>query len=609
MALASGALRRRALLQLGRSMPETIGFLVLNAVFEGGTIAGFGITAGTAAIVGNVVLAGALVGANYALQQKTPEATQQDGQISIRQPRSVRRRNYGTNYIGGALQFSETKAGIRYQVLALSHGEIDSFLGRLLGDLGVTLDGSGNVLDLFTLGGTSYVQIYEMRGTDSDPAYSILTADFPDIWTSAHQGKGIAKVLTITRQPADKDFTKVYPGGQPPVYRAYIRGARVWDPRDVAQNKDNKATWTWTSNSVLIALDFHRHADGMGLAAFDSVFFTAAAISEDWIPAANICDEAVPLKAGGAEVRYACSGGYELPAPPKEVLNAILLTCDGETYMRSDGAIGIRVGKSVEPSITISDRHILSYSNFVRGGSSGLTPVNVVTAKFTSPPLGFQEAEADPWRDEDSIEETGREENRALDLTWVQSHSQARRLMKVAHRRFNPEWSGQVITDLDGLRAWSERHITLQISELGIDGPFEMSAPPEIMPGSGTVLLSVQSIDQLAYDWDPEHEEGTAPNVADTTSEDDAIDDPTGLSASVASHIITATWDASTRIDTTPRMQYRVNPTGPWNDATIDSGTSGHTPPLAAAHYDIQVQFTVGSHSSGWTALLNINVT
>ncbi len=590
-------------------MAETIGFLVLNAVFEGGTIAGMSITAGTAAIVGNVVLAGALIGASYAAGQKTPEATQQDGQVSVRQPRAVRRRTYGATYIGGALMFSETKAGIRYQVLALNHGEIDGFAGRLLGDLGVTLDGAGFVVDLFTLDGTNYVQIYEMRGTDTDPAYSILMADFPEYWTAAHQGKGIAKVLVITRQPEDKNFTKVYPGGQPPVYRAYVKAARVWDPRDPAQDKDNKATWTWTSNSVLIALDFHRHADGMGLAAFDDVFFSASAIAEDWTPAANICDETMFLKDGGTEFRYTCSGGYELSAPPKEVLTAILLTCDGETYMRADGAIGIRVGKLVNPSVTITDKHILSYSNFVRGATGGLTPVNVVTAKFTSPSLGYQEAEADPWRDEESISEAGREESRSLDLTWVNSHSQARRLMKVAHRRSNPEWGGQIVTDYDGLRAWGERYVRLQIPELGIDGPFEMTAPPEIMPASGTVVLSVQSIDQDAYDWDAQHEEGTAPNVVDTSAGDEDLAAPTGVAHSIDSRIILVTWDVSERIDATPKLQYRIHPDGPWSDAAVDSATEGHTPVLAIGYYDIQVQFAVGSRSSGWTPVLDIHVT
>jgi hypothetical protein len=346
----------------------------------------------------------------------------------------------------------------------------------------------------------------------------------------------------------------------------------------------------------------------MGLAVFDDVFFTPAAIAEDWIPAANICVQPIPLKAGGTEARYVCAGGYELQAPPKDVLNAILATCDGETYQRDDGAIGIRVGSLVAPTVTISDDHILSYSSFIRGASDSISPVNVVTAKYTARNLDYQEADADPWRDEDSISETGREETRSLDLTWVQTHSQARRLMKIASRRFNPEWTGQIVTDLDGLRAYGERFINLQIGELGIDDPFEVTSF-EILPGSMTMVIGVRSFDQLAYDWDPVHEEGTAPNVADTTAGDDAIDDPDNVEATVATHVISVTWDDSGRVDTTPALQYRTNPAGPWLDGVVDDRTSGHTPSLSPAHYDVQVQFIVGTHSSGWTPLLNINVT
>lgn len=588
-------------------MPETIGFLILNAVASGGPIAGFGWTAGTAAIVGNVAIAGALLGANYALNSQKPESDTQDGQISVRESRAARRRNYGLVKIGGALMFSEVKTGTRHQVLALNHGEIESFEQLWLTDSVAVLDGLGRVTSAYLNGGSPCVILKPLRGTDTDAAYADLISAFPDLWTADHQGKGIAKVLTFTSQPESKNFTKVYPGGAPPLFRAIVKAVKVWDPRDGAQDRNDKSTWTWSENPVLLALDFHRHADGMGLAPYDDNFFTTAAINEDWIPAADICDDAMEQKEGGIEARYACGGGYELTAPPKQVLNAILATCDGETYQRPDGAIGIRVGKLVDPTVTITDQHILSYSNFSRG-SSGLTPVNSVTAKYTARNLDFQEADADPWRDEDSIAETGREEARNLDLTWVPSHSQARRLMKIAAKRFDPDWTIQVMTDLDGLRAYGERFVTLQIAELDIDGPAEVTSF-EILPASLTCMIGLRAFDQLAYDWDPESEEGTAPNQADTTSEDDEIDNPDNLDTSVSGRVITVTWDASPRIDATPHLQYRTNPAGPWFDGYIADGVSGFTPVLAVAHYDVQVRFEVGSNTSGWSPVLNINVT
>jgi hypothetical protein len=596
-------------------MPETVGILLLEAAGYGG-ISGwtaFGIAGGVSAasIVGSTVLVGSLIAAN-ALLAKKPEETTQDGQISVRQARAARRRNYGIVMLGGALMFSETLEGIRYQVIAVNHGEIDAFEDHWMADqLAAVPPGAGGPITNLYIApdGGQCVHVYPLRGTDADPAYALLAVRFPAYWTLAHQGKGIAKVLTLTIQPEAKNFTKVYPGGQTPIYRTTARAVKVWDPRDLTQHKDLKDTWKWTQNPVLIALDFHRHSDGMGLASFDDVFFTPAALAEDWIPAAAICEEWSPIKAGGAELRYVCSGGYELPSPPKGVLNAILATCDGETYQRADGAIGIRVGKVVNPTVHITDKHILSYSNFVRGSAAGgLSPVNVITAKYTAKNLDFQEADADPWRDEDSIEEAGREASQNIDLTWVTSHAQARRLMKIAYKRLNPEWTVTIITDLDGLRAYGERFVKVTIDELLIE-----SEPAEVvgfeLNAGGSCSISLRQFNQSAYDWYPAIEEGTAPNQADTTSEGEEIDNPSGVGASVGSGVISVHWTASGRVDTTPVLQYRVNPAGPWQAGIVDTPTTGHTPALPAGIYDVQVQFTVGSQTSGWSPLLNINVT
>lgn len=589
-------------------MPETIGFALLSVVLPEG-VAGFAITGATASLVGNAVLIGGTIAAGALLSNK-PEVTPQDGQITVRESRAARRRNYGIVKVGGALMFSEVANGTRYQILAINQGEIDSFIEHWFADKTAQLDGSDRVVNLyFDEHGVPYVVLYSKLGTRFDPAFPSAIAAFPSYWTAAHQGKDIAAVMTATIQPEQKNYTKVYPGGSPPIYRGIIKAAKVWDPRDPAQDKDNRDTWTWTENPVLVALDFHRHGDGMGLAVFDYVLFTPAALAEDWNYAANLCDEVMPLADGGTQARYICAGGYELPASPKEVLNAILSTCDGETYQRPDGALGIRVGRDVEPDVIIDDAHILSYSNFRNGSTGGISDVNVITAKYTARDLDYQEADADPWRDETSIGISGREEVRSLDLTWVPNHQQARRLMKVAAHRFNPEWAGQIVTDQDGLRAWGKRFITLRIHELGIDDTFEIKNF-EIMPGfdSVTCVIDVLSFGQEAYDFDPDAEEGTAPNEPDTSGDDDEIPVPEDVSATPSAGSIAVTWDPSGRLDTTPALQYKLHAATDWLSGVIDTATSGHISGLAAGLYDVRIEFRVGSRESGWTTLLNISV-
>lgn len=595
-------------------MPETVGFFILDAVgIEG-------LSASTAAIVGNVALSAAAVTASIALNAflPKPQSSPQDGQIITRQPLPDRRRSYGYVKLAGPLMFSETDSGRHYQIIALNTGEIDSFQAHDFNALNATLDSNGNCTNLYLLrtndGATPMVVVQLQRGTDTDPSFPGLEAIFPGIWTSAHQGKGIAKALIITAQPPEDKFTQVYPGGQPPIYRAACRAAKVWDPRDPAQNRNDKTTWVWSSNPVLHALDYHRHKDAMGLAVYDDVFFTDTAIIEDWIPCADICDEAVPLKDGGFGARYVCAGGHLLSELPKDVLPRILSTCDGQTYMRADGAMGIRVGKTIAPTITITDEHIVGYEGFRNGPPSGsLVPVNTITAKYTDyRNLDFQQASADPWVDQAALDAAGRAEARQLDLTWCSEHPQARRLMKLAYHRANPKWAGKVYTDLDGLRAWNERYIALVIPELGIDGDsFELTGPPEFNVVSNMVTLTVASLEQAAFDWDPETEEGTAPSTADNPTNTDTIDDPTGVgvTSSPGASVIAWAWNPSTRFDAVAEAQYSVHGSANWFNASVSPAeTSAATPPLTTGNYDVQVRFAVGSNDSGWVPLLNIAV-
>src|SRR4051812_36721820 len=184
-------------------MPETVGILLLDAAGFSG-VAGFtlfgvegGISAAT--LIGTTVLAGGLIGANALLASK-PEQSSQDGQLITRQAVPPRRRNYGRVKVGGALMLSETKAGVRYQVMALSHGELDAFEELWFADGAVTWDpGTGYVTSNYiTEGGDKCVILKLEKGTDSDPAFADLIATFPELWTSAHQGKGIAKALVFT---------------------------------------------------------------------------------------------------------------------------------------------------------------------------------------------------------------------------------------------------------------------------------------------------------------------------------------------------------------------------------------------------------------------------
>lgn len=600
-------------------MPETLGFLILST-FGVTTIGGFAVTATTATIVGDIALASAAVGASLLNRPNAPKP--QDGQQTVQQSSAPRRRNYGLVKVAGPILFSEVVSGSRFQIIALNQGEIDAFVSHYFDQNLLDVDDSGDVfgatVPFYRIGDHTYTALSWTFGTDDDAAFGALITNFPSLWTSAHQGNGIAKVLTYIQTPRSADFTTVYPGGAPPVYRAVIQSAKVWDPRDPDQERNDKSTWRYSTNPVLHALDHHRVPDGMGLALFDSIFFTDVAIAEDWIPAADICDEPIALKEGGFAPRYQCAGGYELSVAPKTWQASIMSTCDGQTYQRSDGAIGIRVGKTIAPIVTLDDDDITGYDSLRRGPPDSLIPVNQVTAKYTASLFDFQENDAQAWVDQAAIDAAfGKIESRDIDLRWVYLHPQARRLMKLAKARFTPEWSGKIITGISGLRAWGERYIRVRISELELDLTFEVTSF-EIDTAQLACTIGISALDQSAFDWDPATEEGsesTPPNQIDGTT---SVPDPTGVAATASGHVLTISWTPPSSggflggiaaVFITAQAQYSLHGAANWFDASVNeiAGTAV-TPVLPAGHYDAQVRFVSGTLHSDWVPVLDIAV-
>jgi hypothetical protein len=374
-------------------------------------------------------------------------------------------------------------------------------------------------------------------------------------------------------------------------------------------------------NPVLQALDYHRHRDGMGLAVMDDILFNDTVLSEDWIPSANTCDDAIALKAGGTEPRYRCAGGYLLPSAPKDVLPSIMATCQGQIFARPDGGIGIRVRKAGTPTFVFGadEKHMSGYSGF-RTGDDLFLVANQITAKFTGPDYDYQDTDVTPWRNEADITARGQELTSDLDLSWVPSYSQARRLMKIEYYRKNPAWVGQFISDLYALNGFGERDLRLTLSDFDIaDMDFEISSF-DIAPASATCTLGISAFDSVtACSWDPATEEGDPPPIPDLSGGTGVITPPQNVIASLAARTISAgtngavivmSWDASPRTDVTATAQYKLHSATDWLPASVATdNVIAETPILQdGSTYDVRVQFVTGTKTSDWVEVDSIVV-
>lgn len=584
-------------------MPQTIGLLLFQ-IGAPLVLANFAVSATGAALinigiaVGTSLAAGAINGALNRTAQPQPE----NGQAVIRQAIAARRSGYGRQRLGGVyVLYEASDSGASVDIIALHHGEIDAFERYWIGDIEVTVDG-GNLVqhaEYFRVGGSPVMAITTKRGLPSETAHALATGQVPTIWTANHRGDGIASLCIVAASVAEDKFAKAYPNGQTITPTVAARLQKPYDPRT--------ETSAWTANSALCLAHYLTSPHGAGL-DWDRVIAPAIDL---WIAAADICDEAVPLKAGGTQPRYQVHGTYSHDDPPSEVIKALLSTMDGWLWQRPDGSIGIRAGRYEEPTVTITAEHIRSYS--LQLGEAIERSVTEIKASYIDQSQDFAAAEADPWVLGDVYARVGRSLPVDVDLSWVGHHAQARRLMKREASRQSAFAQGTITTDLAGLNAIGERYIRIELDELG--DPRLASLIVEVTDLSIDLMsgatISWRAADPLIDLWTAASEEGTAPGTlgtytpAATEPPDDLVGDTVSAGGVIyLSAAFTGDYDGRGQ---QVRVEWRVADIGggipgSWQAATYpaeDDGAGSYTyyvgPVTSGIDYDLRVAIVTAS--------------
>lgn len=487
-------------------MPAVLGTAIAALIASIGVPAAAAAAAGTA-IASYAIQAALVIGLQLAIgflsRGQSPLPQPSDSQSEIRQALSPRVRSYGTVRVSGTVWWFRAIAKDLYLGLAINHGRIASFESFHIDENEVSLDGT----DLVTT--SPYTNqanfIHHRLGATPETKYSEILTGFN---VDNVRGDGVASVLAVIRNPsATAEFQNVYPGGRPEI-RVTIRASVVWDPReDISlggtQNRDDPTTWDYSENPVVCLLDYMTSADGFGIPYATKVAPNLA----QWIEAANVCDELVPLNDGGFTARYRVAGTYRLTDAPRDVLAKFTSCFDGRVWAKRDGTVGVTAGKFVDPTVTLTDAHITGWSELSRG-QDPLKAVIGIRGQFMSPDHDYREHEPEPWPSSDVIVDVEDDRVASLDLLWSPSNSQARRLMKRQFARITAEWHGTIFTNAYGLKAIDERFVRLQIRELDLDTTFEILSFSFDPAAALSCQLEVISVDATIDDWDPS-EEGT----------------------------------------------------------------------------------------------------
>lgn len=520
-------------------------------------------------------------------------------QAVVNQSVAPRRRGYGRVKVGGVRAFFDSRSGFLWQIVMIHSGRIDALEEYWLGDTQVDLDGSSIVANGSFAG---YVLLTSFDGTDDQAAWGALVSAFPE-WTADHRLRGIAYIGARFTSPPTERYLEIFPEGFNTAPRAIIRASRVLDTRTGA--------FAWSENPAMILRDYLTHPDGYRRLTDDDIDVTS------FNAFADLCDELVPLAAGGTEKRYRCWGLYELNDDPTQVIGRILATCDGELYTTGEGRVAIRGGAWAEPTVTIEARSIIGHD--LEEGADALDRFNQLKIVFTSPELDYQPTEATAW---DDLADQAVRGVQAQDLTidMCPSPAQARRLAKITIAKSNPRWRGVVRTNLAGLAAVGERVIRLVVPELQINGSFLVTSHRINFEGALPTgcEIGVSALDASAYAWSVE-EEGQNPAVPQDTRPIGGLPVPAGLSLVVDRRAVTeATTISIVEASVTPpdredlRLEAQIRLVGGsiWEGMTAATGeflaTSGAV--IDGAQYEVRARFGTSGAVGDWTGVETITV-
>lgn len=260
--------------------------------------------------------------------------------ITHRQPASLRQVVYGEQRVGGVIIYRSTTGSKHDQynyVIVITGHEVDSLPNLYLDGRQVFWKGSGpgwvirngegfgGVADdnthigpggaHYNFGGTGHSGIYaEARfGDQSDgDVISGLTANDPN-WAADGAGNSpwvgacCYIYLKIEYNPS------LFPSE--PEVRLTVRGKNnIYDPRT--------GTTGYTSNWALVVGDVLTDPT-FGLGDLNSIN------TDQWIAAANVCDEQVDLAIGGTESRYCCHWQYDTGTTPGDILQTMMPAAAG----------------------------------------------------------------------------------------------------------------------------------------------------------------------------------------------------------------------------------------------------------------------------------------
>lgn len=510
-----------------------------GGIFAGGTFLG---------IAARAVIALGMTALSRSLSQQTIKPMER--RANYAQTASYMERSYGRVRKGGPFGFSAFKDNKRLYAVLLGAQQIDAVERIWLDKREVTLDGDGYVNE-DPIGEFGRVAVHD--GAPGQVADAWMETLFPSQITSAHDFEGLAYVTVIARRAPEKRFAKVYKNGREWVLNVLMRGAvAVYDPRS--------DSYGWTDNAALIiaaeCLHFGKEVDWDEVAA-----------------EADICDEVVTNRAGGTQARWTINAIFDDSMDWETVRAQLALACDAFFYERPDGKVGFRVGRWIEPTLTLTAEDFIALQ--VVDGGWGPDVNGSWALRYIEPEEDWVEALSGAYVVDEAAP-------RFEDECYaINSTNQAARVCKALAVEARAKYRISGTIKPIGYEAIGERFIRVQHAELGLDIVIEVD---KLIRNAGGLTFSLEgfSVSEADKGFDAATEEPLRSETT-TVADDESLPEPSGL-AGVAIEgtggvaAISWTWPALPD-GYAPRLQIEWDNGGTievWGTYLLTEGTHSH---------------------------------
>ncbi|WP_414461830.1 hypothetical protein [Hyphomicrobium sp. DY-1] len=271
------------------------------------------------------------------------------------------------------------------------------------------------------------------QSVDSDLVSKATGGEF----LSSYRGRGICYVRVTL-----KFDQKLYKNGLP-AFVFVFQGAKLYDYRkdgsvggSGSHRWGTESTYEFTENPAVIAYNWYRgiRVNGAPLAGMNvpADFLPL----DNWMAAANACDETVNLKAGGTERRYRMGGIVPVDADNASVMRDIVTSMAG-SVADCGGIFKLYPGVSQTPVLHITDDDIMSnvtVKYVPKQSRSGL--VNAVFGSFNDPSQMYQSTALPPRiSPTDEAADGGLRLSQNYGLTYVSSGTQGQRITEILRRQ------------------------------------------------------------------------------------------------------------------------------------------------------------------------------